>query len=94
MCGALAEAHGIGLVHRDIKPANIILVPDRGGEPDVAKVVDFGLVKELDNVVGLTREGRFAGTPHYLSPEAIMKPASVVGAERPLLARMPWRTTC
>ena len=44
--GALAEAHGVGLVHRDIKPGNIILC-ERGGEPDVAKVVDFGLVKRF-----------------------------------------------
>ena len=35
-----------GLIHRDIKPANIILC-ERGGASDVAKVVDFGLVKDL-----------------------------------------------
>jgi eukaryotic-like serine/threonine-protein kinase len=76
VCGALNEAHGSGLVHRDIKPANIILT-ERGGEPDVAKVVDFGLVKPLvpsSPDLTTTGTGVLTGTPLYLSPEAMTTP--------------------
>jgi tRNA A-37 threonylcarbamoyl transferase component Bud32 len=73
--GALAEAHGIGLVHRDVKPGNVILC-ERGGVPDVAKVLDFGLVKDAEGDAGLSRDGALLGTPLYLAPEAIRSPAS------------------
>jgi len=78
VCEALFEAHGIGLVHRDIKPANILL-SELGGIPDFAKVVDFGLVKDVlgSRDARLTREGVFAGTLHYLSPEAIRESGSL-----------------
>ena len=72
VCEALAEAHGVGLVHRDIKPANILL-SEVGGISDYAKVVDFGLVKDVTGADDprLTREDVFAGTPQYLAPETI-----------------------
>jgi serine/threonine-protein kinase len=71
VAGALAEAHEIGLIHRDIKPANIILCR-QGGHDDVPKVVDFGLVKDLSGrEASLTATSALAGTPLYMSPEAI-----------------------
>jgi hypothetical protein len=78
VAGALAEAHGIGLIHRDIKPENIILCR-RGGIYDFAKVVDFGLVKDLGRPggVGLTQADVVAGTPLYLAPEAITAPETI-----------------
>jgi serine/threonine protein kinase len=78
VCSSLYEAHSLGLVHRDIKPANIML-SRRGGEPDVAKVLDFGLVKALDDgkQASMTQQSALTGTPLYMSPEAIQMPSSV-----------------
>jgi len=72
MCGSLREAHNIGLIHRDIKPANVFLC-NRGGYHDVAKVLDFGLVKDISEGkdTQLTQPGLVAGTPAYMGPERL-----------------------
>lgn len=76
--GALAEAHGRGLIHRDIKPSNIMLCR-HGGRHDMVKVLDFGLVKQLNagSNSGLTQTESLTGTPQYMSPEAISDPDSI-----------------
>jgi serine/threonine-protein kinase len=70
VCGALGEAHRFGLVHRDLKPANI-LVAIQGGKCDIAKVLDFGLVKltAAPDAPQLTADYTVSGTPQFMSPE-------------------------
>ncbi|WP_261343466.1 serine/threonine protein kinase [Rubripirellula lacrimiformis] len=83
VCDALAEAHCQGFIHRDLKPANIFAAR-RGGMHDVAKLLDFGLVRQTAPASGtsqpdsdsaddgLTRDGSITGSPLYLSPEQAM----------------------
>ena len=70
ICDALSEAHAAGLIHRDIKPGNIFAA-QRGGVYDVAKLLDFGLVKPAPDqeAIHLTGEGMIAGSPLFMSPE-------------------------
>jgi eukaryotic-like serine/threonine-protein kinase len=70
-CEALAEAHRNGVIHRDIKPSNLF-VTTVAGQPDVMKVLDFGLAKFTfdQESTRLTLDGSMLGTPCYMAPEA------------------------
>ena len=72
---ALAAAHKVGIVHRDIKPENI-MTKEVEGDPYFVKLLDFGLVKALEELKGfeqqLSMAGTIMGTPFYMAPEQVM----------------------
>jgi len=61
---AIHYAHTQGVLHRDVKPSNILI--DEDGQPHVT---DFGLAKQTEDGVNLTRTGAVLGTPAYMAPE-------------------------
>lgn len=72
VCSGVSAAHRKGVVHRDLKPDNIIVIPpERAGDQETVKVIDFGIAKlrEADAGAGLTQTGVLIGTPFYMSPE-------------------------
>lgn len=82
-CHSLMDAHAQGLIHRDIKPSNVRLCR-LGPDVDFVKVLDFGLVKQLDVMDerrdrGLTVEGIVTGTPAFMAPELALGNSDEVG---------------
>ena len=72
---SLHEAHLLGMLHRDIKPQNI-MVYDHLGLKDQIKLLDFGIVKLINDEAksdtkDLTDDGTLVGTPRYMAPEYI-----------------------
>ncbi len=86
LLGALAHAHGQGVVHRDIKPENVMIehanapsAPEVGGSNSdeslpgdrvQIKLTDFGIAKLLD-AQGVTSTGQVLGSPAHMAPEQI-----------------------
>jgi serine/threonine-protein kinase len=68
---ALGVVHDAGLVHRDVKPENIIVCPPDEHGRARAKLIDFGIAREVDRDSTQTRTqlGALLGTPRYMSPE-------------------------
>ena len=71
LCDALSAVHASGIVHRDLKPENVFLIV-HDGQPDFAKVLDFGICKLLESDgTNLTETGETLGTPLFMAPEQV-----------------------
>src|SRR5262245_61692453 len=76
--GALAEAHGRGIVHRDIKPSNILF--GRATSRPIVKLADFGIAKahlaealpnRADDTRSLQGKRIFLFSPGWAAPEQL-----------------------
>lgn len=78
----LVKAHAMGIVHRDLKPANVFLTARDDGSV-LAKIVDFGISKRIDDDPPpdgpLTSRGTAVGTPQYMSPEQLSGASRIDG---------------
>ncbi|MFD7168439.1 serine/threonine-protein kinase [Streptomyces violascens] len=64
LLGALATAHGRGVLHRDLKPANVLIEEDSGR----VVLTDFGIA-QVPGTSTISEEGAFVGSPEYTAPE-------------------------
>ena len=64
----LMAAHAQNAFHRDISPDNFIL-PD--GDPARAKLIDFGIARDISENAQTVVGGGFAGKYQYASPEQL-----------------------
>ncbi|WP_425229581.1 protein kinase domain-containing protein [Sphingomonas sp.] len=68
LASGLRVAHQLGAIHRDIAPDNVIL---ENGELGRAKVIDFGIAKDLDPGSKTIVGDGFAGKLNYVAPEQL-----------------------
>ncbi|MAG57656.1 MAG: hypothetical protein CMJ83_15305 [Planctomycetes bacterium] len=77
IAAGLAAAHERGLVHRDLKPANVMVGPDL-----TAKILDFGMSKNIAAPRAEQTMDSVVGTPLYMAPELLAMGLGVDTYER------------
>ena len=68
MADGLRVAHGLGAIHRDISPDNVLL---EDGELAKARIIDFGIAKDLDPSSKTIVGDGFAGKLNFVAPEQL-----------------------
>ena len=74
----VTAAHREGVVHRDLKPGNILITEVQGRS--VAKIIDFGVAKFVDEPLTDQEKSKIIGTAAYVSPEEVGSPDLVCQA--------------
>ncbi|OYT73345.1 MAG: hypothetical protein CFK52_01890 [Chloracidobacterium sp. CP2_5A] len=68
---ALSAAHREGVYHRDLKPENVML-EDLGDGALHARLIDFGIAKVANSVMGQETPNGLVGTLPYMAPEQML----------------------
>lgn len=68
LASGLGAAHKLGAIHRDISPDNVLLP---NGDVHQAKIIDFGIAKDLDASSATIVGDGFAGKLNYVAPEQL-----------------------
>jgi serine/threonine protein kinase len=64
----LGAAHALGAIHRDMSPENVML---EGGRLTGARIIDFGVAKDLTTSSATIIGDGFAGKLNYIAPEQL-----------------------